>query len=118
MSTKPGRRARSSGVKIQVPLDGNLLLEQVLTLVNTNSEILTLWKITNVNAIKRLGMTDHGPHHFQIVANNALTIQRLLVKNSVPMSISADFGLSEHHAEVVVLLASLLHDVGMSIHRT
>jgi uncharacterized protein len=118
MSTKPGRRPRSSGVKIQVPLDGNLLLEQVLNLVNTNPEILTLWKITNVNAIKRLGMTDHGPHHFQIVANNALTIQRLLVKNRVPMSISADFGLSEHHAEVVVLLASLLHDVGMSIHRT
>jgi len=105
-------------VKIQVPLDGNLLLEQVLSLVNTNPEILTLWKITNVNAIKRLGMTDHGPHHFQIVANNALTIQRLLMKNSVPMSISADFGLSEHYAEVVVLLASLLHDVGMSIHRT
>ncbi len=117
MPARTGHK-KSSGVKIQVPLDGNLLLEQVLTLVNTNPEILTLWKITNVNAIKRMGMTDHGPHHFQIVANNALTIQRLFVKSSVPMSITADFGLSEHHAEVVVLLASLLHDLGMSIHRT
>ncbi len=117
MPPRTGRK-RSTGVRIQVPLDSNSLLEQVLTLVNTNPEILTLWKITNVNAIKRLGMTDHGPHHFQIVANNALTIQRLLVKSGIPMSISADYGLSEQHAEVVVLLASLLHDVGMSIHRT
>ncbi len=54
MPARTGHK-KSSGVKIQVPLDGNLLLEQVLTLVNTNPEILTLWKITNVNAIKRMG---------------------------------------------------------------
>jgi uncharacterized protein len=117
MPPRTGYR-RPARVKIQVPLDSNSLLEQVLTLINTNPEILTLWKITNVNAIKRLGMTDHGPHHFQIVANNALTMQRLLVKRGVSMSISADYGLSEQHAEVVVLLASLLHDLGMSIHRS
>src|SRR5262249_25076291 len=48
---------------------------------------------------------------------NGLALQRLLVKNDVRMSITKDFGLSEQYAEVVVLLASLLHDVGMSIHR-
>lgn len=103
---------------IRVPLEDNPLLEEVLQRINTNPEIATLWKITNVNAIKRLVMTDHGVQHFQIVANNALTIQRLMVKRGIEMSICADFGLSVHHAEVVVLLTSLLHDIGMSIHRS
>src|SRR5215470_5121431 len=117
MSSNSRRKPKSAEMKISVPTEDNALLAEVLHLINTNVEITTLWKITNVNAIKRLGMTDHGPHHFQIVANNALRIQRLMVKQNVRMSISADFGLSEHHAEVVVLLASLLHDAGMSIHR-
>lgn len=117
MPSTSRRKQKSSEAKISVPVEHNALLEQVLDLINADAEIATLWKITNVNAIKRMGMTDHGPHHFQIVANNALKIQRLMVKQNVQMSICKDFGLSEHHAEVVVLLASLLHDAGMSIHR-
>jgi metal-dependent HD superfamily phosphatase/phosphodiesterase len=33
------------------------------------------------------------------------------------MSITRDFDLSEEYAQAVVLLASLLHDLGMSVHR-
>jgi len=112
------KRKRVSEPAIRVPTDNNPLLEDVLQKLNKNVEINTLWRITNVNAIKRLEMTDHGPHHFNIVANNALTIQRLMVKKGISMSIAQDFGLTEHHAEVVVLLASVLHDAGMSIHRS
>ena len=111
------RRKKTADTSIHLPTEENPLLEQVLGLVNANVEISTLWRITNVNAMRRLGMTDHGPHHFQIVASNALTIQRLMLKNDIRMSISKDFGLSAQYSEVVVLLASLLHDVGMSIHR-
>jgi metal-dependent HD superfamily phosphatase/phosphodiesterase len=103
---------------IQVASDGNLLLEKTLDLINNNVEIATLWKITNVTAIKRLGMTDHGRTHFQIVAHNGLALQRLLTRSGVQMSIVRDYGLTLHHAEMVVLLASLLHDLGMSIHRS
>ncbi len=105
-------------VKIHLPVEKNGLLADVLQAVNDDVEIATLWQVTNVNAVKRLGMTDHGPHHFQIVAQNALQIQRLLAQSGVTMSLCADFDLSYDYAEVVVLLASLLHDVGMSIHRT
>ncbi len=102
---------------ITVPVDSTPLLERTLHAINSNTEIATLWKITNVNAIKRLGMTDHGITHFQIVANNALTIQDLLSRSGVQMSICKDFDLTLEHSQVVVLLASLLHDLGMSIHR-
>ena len=104
-------------VKIHVPLNQNKLLEKTLEEVNKNKELYALWKVINVNAIDRYGVTDHGVVHFQIVANIALRLCRILVKNGVKMSAVSDFGLKNEHAEVVVFLASIMHDLGMSIHR-
>ena len=109
--------SRTSSVRIKVATNGNKLLEQVLESVNNNREIKTLWRIINVNATDRLGYSDHGPMHFQIVANYALQLQRTLIKKGVTMSIVKDFELTNDHSEVVVFLASVLHDLGMSIHR-
>ena len=106
-----------SQIDIHVPARKNTLIEKTLTAVNQDVEIKTLWRILNVNAIDRLGMTDHGAVHFQIVANIAIRLARLLVKNQVPMSISTNYDLSNDHAELVILLASLFHDLGMSISR-
>ena len=106
-----------SYVKIDVPINENILLEQVLKEINSNRELKTLWKVMNVNAIERLGYTDHGPTHFNVVANYALQIARILHKRGVKMSIVKDFGLTYEHAEVVIFLASIMHDLGMSIHR-
>ncbi len=102
---------------IYVPAAGNELLEKALEAINNDVEIKTLWKVINVNAIDRLGMSDHGPVHVQIVANIALRLTRILLKNGVEMSIAQYFDLSQKHAELVVLLASLFHDLGMSISR-
>ena len=102
---------------IFVPVSGNELLEKALAKINNDIEVKTLWKIINVNAIDRLGMSDHGPVHFQIVANIALKMTRILLKHGIEMSITRYYGLSEKYAELVVLLASLYHDLGMSINR-
>lgn len=104
-------------LNIRVPTRGNALLEKALTVINEDIEIKTLWRILNVNAIDRLGMTDHGPVHFQIVANIALRLARLLVKHNIEMGISRDYELSHDYAELVILLGSLFHDLGMSISR-
>ncbi len=93
-------------------------MARTLEAINTNREVTTLWHVINVNAIDRMGITDHGPVHFQIVANIALKLARLLIKHKVTMSVTEDYQLSTDHAEVVILLASLLHDLGMSINRT
>lgn len=108
---------KADTLTIRVPLRNNELLDHVITEINTNSEVKTLWKVGNVNAIERLGITDHGPVHFQIVANIGLRLTRMLHKNNVEMSITKHFDLSFHHAELVVLLGCLLHDVGMTIDR-
>jgi hypothetical protein len=104
-------------LNIHVPLAGNTLLEKTLTVINENVEIKTLWRVINVNAIDRLGMSDHGPVHFQIVANIAMRLTRLMLKHGVEMSITTYYQLPKEYAEVVILLASLLHDLGMSINR-
>lgn len=106
-----------SQIDIHVPVRGNQLLEKALTLINEDIEIKTLWRVINVNAIDRLEMTDHGPVHFQIVANIALKLARVLAKNGVVMSITRDFDLQADYAELVILLTSLFHDLGMSINR-
>lgn len=103
--------------EITVPDNGNLLLKKTLHNINHNQEILALWKIINVNAIDRLGMTDHGRDHFQIVSNVSLRISRMLVKRGVVMSTVKDYGLSNDYAEVIIFLASVLHDLGMTISR-
>lgn len=103
--------------KINVPENGNLLLEKAVKNINDNQEISTLWKIININAIDRLGMTDHGRVHFQIVANISIRIVRMLVAKDIEMSITKNYNLSSNYAELVVFLASVLHDLGMTISR-
>lgn len=106
-----------SDIKIHVPIQGNKLLEKVVEEINSNKEVYTLWKVVNTNALKRIGFSDHGPVHFQIVSNIALRFARILKKRKVNMSITRDFELPYDYAEVVIFLASILHDAGMSVAR-
>jgi len=108
---------KSQKTVISVPFEKNNLLKKVIDLVNKNKELNTLWRINNVNAIERLGYSDHGYTHFQIVANMALRIARILMQNQIKMSVVNNYNLSSDYAEVIIFLASVLHDVGMSINR-
>ncbi len=104
-------------VAMNVPDRHNPRLRRVMELVNADDELYALWIAANVNAIERLGMTDHGPVHVKIVMNIAVRMTRLLLDAGVQPSITTQYGLPAEDAEVVVALAALLHDVGMSIHR-
>ena len=102
---------------IKVPTIKNELIQQAVDIINTNTEVKTLWKIINVNAIDRLKMTDHGIVHFQIVANIGLKISRLLENKDIKLSVVDDFGLTQNHGELIIFLGCLFHDLGMSISR-
>jgi hypothetical protein len=62
-------------------------------------------------------INDHSWVHIQIVTNIALKLLRQLTKHGVEPGLVRDFGLEQNDAEIVVVLAALLHCVGMSIHR-
>ena len=108
----PGQR-----IEIRVPVRHNPVLKAIIERVNSDEELYALWTCNNVNAVARLGMTDHGPIHFQIVANIALKMLRQLLDKGIKPSVVKDHGLTDADAEVIVVLASLLHDLGMSIQR-
>ena len=104
-------------IMIRVPARHNPRLQQVVDRVNVDVELYTLWQVVNINAVQRLGMSDHGPVHVQIVTNIALKLLRLLGERGVRPNLVTDHNLTSEDAELVVVLGSLLHDLGMSIHR-
>ena len=105
-------------IEMRVPDRHNPRLRRVMEWANANDDLYAAWIAANVTAIERLGMTDHGPVHVKIVTNIAVRLLRLLMEGDVEPSVCRTYGLDREDAEVVVALAALLHDVGMSIHRT
>jgi metal-dependent HD superfamily phosphatase/phosphodiesterase len=100
-----------------VPAHENEKLKKVLGRINADDELKALWKASNINAIDRLGFSDHGSTHVRIVARNALKMLRLLLETGHMPGVVENYGLEPQDAEVVVVLASALHDIGLSIHR-
>jgi metal-dependent HD superfamily phosphatase/phosphodiesterase len=100
-----------------IPYRNNAKLKQVIETVRKDARLWTFWKCANVMAIDRLGYTDHGPTHVRIVSNSALKILRILVKNKVVPSIVKNYGMTNDDAEIVVVLGSIFHDLGMIVTR-
>jgi metal-dependent HD superfamily phosphatase/phosphodiesterase len=106
-----------AAMTIRVPARGNRRLRKLIERVNADEQVKAWWHVQNVNAVARLEINDHSWVHIQIVTNIALKLSRLLVKHDVQLSVARDYGLTPDDSEVVVVLAALLHDIGMSIHR-
>jgi hypothetical protein len=102
---------------MKIPTRDNKKLSQVLKAVNEHVELNATWEACNVMAVKRLGMSDHGQTHVAIVANLAVKMFRNLLHAGVTPSIVEDWDFTEEDAEVVVFLASIMHDLGNSVHR-
>jgi uncharacterized protein len=101
----------------QVPVKNNKKLKKLIKNINDNVELLQLWKCANINAVDRCGISDHGETHIRITANAALRLIRLLCKGEVIPSIVEHYHMENNDAEVVVVLAACLHDIGIAIHR-
>jgi metal-dependent HD superfamily phosphatase/phosphodiesterase len=101
-----------------IPLRSNTKLRAVMDRVRENRKLQTYWRCSNVMAIDRMGYTDHGPTHVKIVANFSLKLLRILVeKKLITPSIVENYGMTTDDAEVVVVLGSILHDLGMIVQR-
>ncbi len=104
-------------MEFNVPTRNNDKLEKVIDEINENGRLNGLWTVANVNAIERMGINDHGPVHSKIVANSALRIFRLITETGVKPSVEEDHDLTAKDAEVVIVLAAALHDIGHCVHR-
>jgi hypothetical protein len=113
----PAGRRLTSRDAIRLPTRHNQVLSQLMRRVNADVELQTLWKCSNINAVDRSGISDHGRVHIQIVTNIALKLARLLFASGLAPDVVRHHGLTVDDAEVIVVLAALLHDIGIAIHR-
>ena len=100
-----------------IPFRNNAKLKHVMDKVKEDVKLQSYWKCANVMAIDRMGYTDHGPTHVKIVANLALKLLRILMDRQVKPSIVRCYGMRNEDAEVVVVLGSIFHDLGMIVTR-
>ncbi len=105
------------GMRIRLPVRGNRKLRKLIERAHEDRQLKAWWHVSNVNAVVRLEINDHSWVHIQLVANIALKLLRELTKHGVEPSVVRDYGMTNDDAEIVVVLAALMHCVGMSVHR-
>ncbi len=114
--TSPSGSPTPGATVFSVPAKHNPKLLALVERINADEELWQWWRCANVNAIERLGLADHGEVHVRIVANAALKLLRLLcAAGQVPGAV-AHHRLASEDADVIVVLAAALHDVGRAIH--
>jgi uncharacterized protein len=113
---RPPREAVAA-IRIHAPSRRNKKLAGLLAAANASTQLKARWHAAQVTA-ERLGMSDHSWVHLQIVLNSALRLYRLLRQAGVTSSIESDYAMAATDAEVVIAGGCLLHDLGMSIHRS
>lgn len=116
MKNYGGELIRGFNVVFNLPAERNQKLKEVVELVDKDTETRQYLDCSNVTSIDRLGYNDHGYTHSKIVANIGLKIFRILAERLEP-GVVKNYGLGREDAEVIVVLASVLHDVGMAVHR-
>ena len=102
---------------LNVPIHDNEKLRIIVDRIDTSPKLDALWVASNITAIDRMQINDHGPVHIRIMTNIALRLLRLLIEAGIKPSAVEHHSLEDHDAEVIVVLASALHDIGHVIHR-
>jgi metal-dependent HD superfamily phosphatase/phosphodiesterase len=82
-----------------------------------DEEIQAMQEYANTVSIKRIGYNDHGPVHMRTVALNAVRMMGLLRRAGIRTSLEAEESGSFEESLTAVLLASILHDLGMTVGR-
>jgi hypothetical protein len=113
----PTAREAIAAMRIRAPSRGNRKLETLLEAANADDQLKAWWHVGQVNA-ERLGMSDHSWVHIQVVLNIALRLFRLLNRRGVEPDMVTRHAMRAADAEVVIAAGCLMHDTGMSIHRT
>ncbi len=90
---------------------------QAIELLFANPEIQALQEYANIVSIKRLGYNDHGPVHMRKATLNTITMFHLLFEAGIKMNLEKERVGNAEDSLVGVIMASLMHDMGMSIAR-
>jgi uncharacterized protein len=102
---------------IGAPAERNPKLARFLDAADGDLQLKGWWYAAQTMA-DRIGMSDHSWVHVRIVLNIALRLYRLLRQQQVEPAMVTEHRMRAADAEIVIAAACLLHDTGMSVHRT
>jgi hypothetical protein len=104
-------------MELNLPVGENRKLATLVGRAARHTRLQTYWHCSNAIAVERMGINDHGPVHIKIVSNMALKILRLLMEQGIRTGVEENYQLTKEDAEVIVVLAGCLHDIGHIVHR-
>jgi len=85
--------------------------------LTNDAEVESIQNYSNDVSIMRLGFNDHGPVHMRTVCLNAVKMLSILHKAGIKTSLQTEEAGTFADSVTGVVLASFLHDFGMSIGR-
>ena len=103
--------------KIQKRLQNNPNCLKLVNYLFADEELQELQDYANNVSIKRLGFNDHGPVHMRQVAGNAIKMLNILQESGIKTSLETEEIGTFEDSMCAVILAGLMHDLGMSIGR-
>src|SRR5574344_3161872 len=95
----------------------DMLPLKVAEALMADAEVESIQNYSNDVSIMRLGFNDHGPVHMRTVCLNAVKMLSILHKAGIKTSLQTEEAGTFADSVTGVVLASFLHDFGMSIGR-
>lgn len=96
---------------------GDDLPLRLWNVLKDDAEVKCIQNYANTVSITRLGFNDHGPVHMKTVCRNALKMLCVLHEAGIATSLEKEKSGTFADSVCAVMLASLLHDGGMTIGR-
>ena len=107
----------STETKIQDRLKNNPQCLKLVQYLFADDELQEMQDYANNVSIRRLGFNDHGPVHMRQVAGNAIKMLSILHDSGIPTSLEKEETGTFEDSMCGVILAGLMHDLGMAIGR-
>ncbi len=103
--------------KIIKRLQNNPVCLELVNYLFNDEELQEMQDYANNVSIKRLGYNDHGPVHMRQVAANAIKMLNLLQDSGIKTSLEKEEIGTFEDSMCAVIIAGLMHDLGMMIGR-
>ena len=103
--------------KILKRLEHNPICLKLVNYLFEDEELQMMQEYANNVSIKRLGYNDHGPVHMRQVTANAIKMLNILQQSGIKTSLEREEIGTFEDSMCAVIIAGLMHDLGMMIGR-
>ena len=107
----------STETKIQNRLKNNPVCLELVNYLFNDAELQEMQEYANNVSIRRLGYNDHGPVHMRQVVGNAIKMLNILHDFGIKTSLEEEEIGTFEDSMCAVIMAGLMHDLGMAIGR-